>query len=205
MEDAPPQVLPPINNDTPFIPILENDELPLSPSQAGYDYNVPTFVVPGDTSFHRPSTPAPVYLPASTDQQQQQQTVVQNTDPSIPPLRLRVHEMRCLQQAQHGGYFRSVLKVDSFIGATPTVDNDSSDKRCELKLHKSYVVVDIAGEDFAKCGVQQCEEDLCLRLRFPAIRGMRTGGDNILTLHCKSQNRVAVKTHALKMGVANDV
>ncbi|XP_075167523.1 uncharacterized protein LOC142239615 [Haematobia irritans] len=190
VEDLPPQFLPPI---APVIPIFGNDEIgnpPFASPTQGYDY-------------HRPSTPAPVYLPTSVDQKQQ--TVIQNTDPSIPSLRVRVHEMRCLQQTPNGGYFRSVLKVDSFIGATPAVDNDSSDKRCELKLHKSYVVVDIAGEDFNKCGVQQCEEGLCLRLRFPAIRGMRTGSDSILTLHCKSQSRVAVKTHALKMGVINEV
>ncbi|XP_073811825.1 uncharacterized protein [Musca autumnalis] len=200
-DDLPSQFLPPISHDTPA---FENDEDFNTPSTSdGYDYHIPPpVVIQSDTPFSRPSTPAPVYLPPSTDQQ----TVLQNTDSSVPPLRLHVHEMRCLQQqSKQGGYFRSVLKVDSFIGATPTVDNDSSDKRCELKLHKSYVVVDIAGEDFNKCGVQQCGKDLCLRLRFPAIRGMRTGSDNILTLHCKSQNRVAVKTHALKMGVANDV
>uniref|UniRef100_A0A1I8PZK0 ZP domain-containing protein n=1 Tax=Stomoxys calcitrans TaxID=35570 RepID=A0A1I8PZK0_STOCA len=188
VEDLPPQVLPPI---APIIPAFENDE-----------FDKPTFVSPTQGyDYSKPSTPAPVYLPASTDQQ----TLVQNTDPSIPPLRLRVHEMRCLQQTPGGGYFRTVLKVDSFIGATPTVDNDSSDKRCELKLHKSYVVIDLAGEDFTACGVQQCEEGLCLRLRFPAIRGMRTGSDSILTLHCKPQSRVAVKTHALKMTVVNEV
>ncbi|XP_061395380.1 uncharacterized protein LOC133330994 [Musca vetustissima] len=202
VEDLPTQFLPPIGHDTPA---FGNDEEFNGPASEGYDYQVPQpAVIQSDTPFSRPSTPAPVYLPPS---QADQQTVLQNTDPSVPPLRLRVHEMRCLQQEKpaQGGYFRSVLKVDSFIGATPTVDNDSSDKRCELKLHKSYVVVDIAGEDFTKCGVQSCGTDLCLRLRFPAIRGMRTGSDNILTLHCKSQSRVAVKTHALKMGVANDV
>lgn len=143
-------------------------------------------------------------MPPSKDQPQQL-SIVQNSGNTIP-LRLHVHEMRCLQQQpKTSGYFRTVLKIDNFLSATPSVDNDSSDKRCEVKLQKSYVIVDIAGEDFQRCGVQQCGSDLCLRLRFPAIRGMRTGSDGILTLHCKSQSRVAVKTHALKMGVANDV
>ncbi|XP_017493153.1 PREDICTED: uncharacterized protein LOC108381247, partial [Rhagoletis zephyria] len=119
-------------------------------------------------------------------------------------LRLHVHEMRCMQHAG-GGYFRAVLKVDSFIGAAPTVDNDSNDKRCELKLARSFVVADIVEEDFEKCGVHTCGKDLCLRLRFPSIRGMRTSADGILTLHCKTQQRVAVKTHALKMSVSNEV
>lgn len=112
--------------------------------------------------------------------------------------------MRCLQ----AGYFRAILKLDSFVGAAPVLDNDYDelpDKHCELKLSRSYLLLDIAGTDFERCGVRNCGQDLCLRLRFPTIRGLRTGGDSILTLHCKTQERVAVKTHALKMGVANDV
>lgn len=206
----PPAFLPPINNDPIILPPLNNDPLEQqshlpSPTQ-GYNYHVPStpIIVSADTPLNQPlSTAGPVYLPPSKDQQQL--SVVQNSD-NTNPLRLRIHEMRCLQQQPNtSGYFRTVLKIDNFLSATPSVDNDSSDKRCEVKLHKSYVVVDIAGEDFTRCGVQSCGTDLCLRLRFPAIRGMRTGSDSILTLHCKSQSRVAVKTHALKMGVANDV
>ncbi|TDG51156.1 hypothetical protein AWZ03_002519 [Drosophila navojoa] len=154
---------------------------------AGYDYHAPP---------KRPSTPAPVYLPPGESGVQHQQ---QNQ------LRLRIKDMRCLQ----AGYFRAILKLDSFVGAAPVLDNDydesSADKHCELKLSRSYLLLDIAGADFERCGVRNCGQDLCLRLRFPAIRGLRTGGDSILTLHCKTQERVAVKTHALKMGVANDV
>lgn len=140
----------------------------------------------------KPSTPAPVYLPPSDGNQDQNQ------------LRLRLKDMRCLS----AGYFRAVLKLDSFLGAAPTVDQDNDDqqdKRCELRLSRSFLLLDISGENFERCGVRSCGQDLCLRLRFPAIRGLRTSGDSILTLHCKAQERVAVKTHALKMGVANDV
>ncbi|TMW53507.1 hypothetical protein DOY81_001384 [Sarcophaga bullata] len=202
----PPEIISPINNDQFILPPINND--PLIPEQTppgqGYDYNRPStpIIVAADTPFNQPlSTPAPGYLPPS----RQQFSLQQSNDNSVPALRLRIHEMRCLQQQpKTKGYFRAVLKVDNFLSATPSVDNDSSDKRCEVKLQKSYVVIDIAGEDFQRCGVLQCDTDLCLRLRFPAIRGMRTATDNILTLHCKSQSRVAVKTHALKMGVAND-
>ncbi|XP_028896803.2 uncharacterized protein LOC105213277 [Zeugodacus cucurbitae] len=189
----PPDILPsaqaPANNDPvalqPVVPGIEQ----------GYDYNVPAgppFQLPTQTPL---STPAPVYLPADDNA----------FDGATAPnaLRLSVHEMRCMQQ--NGGYFRAVLKVDSFIGAAPTVDNDANDKRCELKLSRSYVVTDIAAEDFEKCGVHACGKDLCLRLRFPTIRGMRTSADGILTLHCKTQERVAVKTHALKVSVSNEL
>ncbi|EDW00694.1 uncharacterized protein LOC6559168 [Drosophila grimshawi] len=156
-------------------------------SPVGYDYHAPP---------QRPSTPAPVYLPPAEHNPEQQQQ-----------LRLKLKDMRCLQ----GAYFRAVLKLDSFLGAAPVLDNDNTDdafqgKHCELKLSRSFLLLDIAGSDFERCGVRSCgQEDLCLRLRFPAIRGLRTGSDSILTLHCKTQERVAVKTHALKMGVANDV
>lgn len=163
--------------------------------EQGYDYNVPA-----GPPFHLPthapiSTPAPVYLPPDDN----------SLDGAAAPnaLRLSVHEMRCMQD--NGGYFRAVLKVDSFIGAAPTVDNDSNDKRCELKMSRSYVVIEIAAEDFEKCGVHDCGKDLCLRLRFPTIRGLRTSVDGILTLHCKTQERVAIKTHALKVRVSNEL
>ncbi|XP_017068800.1 uncharacterized protein LOC108106336 [Drosophila eugracilis] len=155
----------------------------------GYDYHAPVAV---PVFPQKPSTPAPVYLPPSEIIQDQNQ------------LRLRIKDMRCLS----AGYFRAVLKLDSFLGAAPTMDQDNDDqldKRCEMKLSRSFLLLDISGEDFERCGVKTCGQDLCLRLRFPAIRGLRTSGDSILTLHCKTQERVAVKTHALKMGVANDV
>ncbi|EDV56441.1 uncharacterized protein LOC6546602 [Drosophila erecta] len=156
----------------------------------GYDYHAPVAV---PVFPQKPSTPAPVYLPPSDGSQDQNQ------------LRLRLKDMRCLSAA----YFRAVLKLDSFLGAAPTVDQDNDDaqqdKRCELRLSRSFLLLDISGENFERCGVRTCGQDLCLRLRFPAIRGLRTSGDSILTLHCKAQERVAVKTHALKMGVANDV
>ncbi|KAM8713296.1 hypothetical protein ACLKA7_013587 [Drosophila subpalustris] len=161
----------------------EENELEQYPAP-GYDYQVPP---------QRPSTPAPVYLPPAESNPEQQQ------------LRLRLKDMRCLQS----GYFRAILKVDSFLGASPVLDNDSNengqDKKCELKMSRSFLLLDIAGTDFERCGVHSCGQDLCLRIRFPAIRGLRTAGDSILTLHCKTQERIAVKTHALKMGVANDV
>ncbi|XP_004517821.1 uncharacterized protein LOC101451116 [Ceratitis capitata] len=175
----------------------DNEPVALQPpTDQGYNYNVPAgppFQLPTQPP---PSTPAPIYLPPDDNS-------IEGSAVASNALRLRVHEMRCMQQS--GGYFRAVLKVDSFIGATPTVDNDASDKRCELKLARSYVVTDIAEEDFEKCGVHECGKDLCLRLRFPTIRGMRTSTDGILTLHCKIQERVAVKTHALKMSVSNEV
>ncbi|XP_037941001.1 uncharacterized protein LOC119673955 [Teleopsis dalmanni] len=192
----PPELIPPLNMEE----IIVQPPIQVGP---GYDYNAPT---PVNIALP-PSTPAPAYLPPRDVITFETPVGAEN---SQIPLRVQVKEMRCLQQQQQQrqhdtvGFFRTVLKVESFIAATPTVDSDSNDKRCELKLSRSYVLVDIAEEDFQKCGVRKCGKDLCLRLRFPAIRGMRTSADAIMTLHCKTQDRIAVKTHALKIGVAND-
>ncbi|KAH8297009.1 hypothetical protein KR044_003318 [Drosophila immigrans] len=156
---------------------LEQSGLP------GYDYQAP---------LQHPSTPSPVYLPPAPSSPDQQQ------------LRLRLKDMRCLQS----GYFRAILKLDNFLGASPVLDNYSENEQsrhCELKMSRSFLLLDIAGPDFERCGVHACGQDLCLRIRFPAIRGLRTGSDSILTLNCKVQDRVASKVQALKMGVANDV
>ncbi|KAH8398212.1 hypothetical protein KR222_002869 [Zaprionus bogoriensis] len=147
---------------------------------------------PGYTyDAHHPSTPAPVYLPSVKSNQEEQQ------------LRLRLKDMRCL----HNGYFRAVLKLESFIGAAPVVDNhfgDDANKYCELKFSRNFLLVDISDAHFESCGVSACGQDLCLRLRFPAIRGLRTSDDTILTLHCKVQEKVAAKTHAFKMAVSSN-
>lgn len=161
------------------VPNSDEDNEP----RPGYNYEAPAEQGP---------TPAAAYLPPEKSVPGQQQ------------LRIRVEDMRCLQHA----YFRAVLKLDSFLGAAPVVDHDMEDdqnEQCQLKLSRSFLLLDIAADNFEGCGVRTCGQDLCLRLRFPAIRGIRTSKDSILTLHCKMQERVAIKTHALKVGVSKDV
>ncbi|XP_055918366.1 uncharacterized protein LOC129950451 [Eupeodes corollae] len=118
-------------------------------------------------------------------------------------VRLHVKEMRCLDHNK--GFFRAVLKIESFLSTTPTIENDSNDPKCSVKLSRNLLLVNIEAEDFQKCGVHYCGKELCLRLRFPSIRGIRTSQDSLLALRCKTQNRIAAKTHALKMGIANDL
>jgi uncharacterized protein YunC (DUF1805 family) len=94
------------------------------------------------------------------------------------------------------------------IDGIPVIDRDNTDiTGCNIRLQNSNLMVNIRAEDFQKCGVSQCgnANDLCLRLRFPQIRGMRMLDDPMLTLQCKVQRRVASKTHAIRLGVANNV
>lgn len=173
----------PVTRTTSPRPIVVQNSDEDNEPRPGYNYAAPV---------EQGTTPAGVYLPA------------EKTIPGQQQLRVRIEDMRCLQH----GYFRAVLKLDSFLGATPVVDNDMEDEqndRCELKLSRSFLLLEVAAENFEACGVRTCGQDLCLRLRFPAIRGIRTSKDSILTLHCKMQERVAIKTHALKVGVSKDV
>ncbi|GBP05819.1 hypothetical protein EVAR_71582_1 [Eumeta japonica] len=125
----PPEFISAINNDQISLPPIgtESSEavaaLP-APSQ-GYDYNAPSTpnLVAADTSF---SQPASNYLPSVKDQQY----AVDQKSNTNAPLRLRIQEMRCLQhQAKTKGYSRAAFKIDSFLSAIPSVDNDTNDKR----------------------------------------------------------------------------
>ncbi|XP_055844653.1 uncharacterized protein LOC129911042 [Episyrphus balteatus] len=121
----------------------------------------------------------------------------------VPQVRLHVKEMRCLENKN--GFFRAVLQIESFLSTTPLIENDSNDPKCSVKLNRNLLIVNVEAEDFQKCGVHYCGKELCLRLRFPSIRGIRTSFDSLLALRCTTQNRVAAKTHALKMGISNDI
>ena len=99
------------------------------------------------------------------------------------------------------------MTVKTLVDGIPIIDKDNTDiSGCNIRLTNSVLLVNIKSEDFHKCGVFSCGSgnDLCLRLRFPQIRGMRMLNDPILTLQCKVQRRVVSKTHALRLGVSNN-
>ena len=159
----------------------------------GYVYNPPK----------QPQPPSSGYLPSTNAQNRfiKESDLFRNVAQS--PLRLNLNELKCLPN--QNGYFRSTIAVQSFIDTAPIVDVDIIDQqRCDIKLIRSQISVNIAAEDFRRCGVIECGQDLCLRVRFPQIRGMKSIGDAILTLKCKTQERIVAKTHALRFGVNND-
>ncbi|XP_053689002.1 uncharacterized protein LOC128738140 [Sabethes cyaneus] len=125
------------------------------------------------------------------------------------PIRLQLNELTCLQNS--GGYFRSTLTIQSAIDGVPVIDGDQSGgdlTGCNIRVQQTRLLVNIDYSDFSKCGVVQCgnnARELCLRLRFPQIAGMRTAADAILTLQCKIQQRVVARTHAFRLGVSNNV
>lgn len=118
------------------------------------------------------------------------------------PLHLSVNSLRCLDG--HGGYFQANIVVQSFIENLPVVDLDTIDPRCQFNLVGVKLLLNIAIEDFQRCGVIPCSNrELCVNLRFPQIFGMKSLDDSSLTLKCKVQDRVVSKTHAFRFGVSH--
>lgn len=125
--------------------------------------------------------------------------------PTRSPLRLEMTEMKCLSNGEDG-YFRTRITVQSFINTLPVFE-DSFGCGHRLEISRNQILIQIPANEFRGCGVSQCgqrNEELCARLRFPQIRGMRTVNDAILALQCKPQERTVSKTHALKMGVSSE-
>lgn len=126
------------------------------------------------------------------------------TSSNKSPLRLELVEMRCLQNGV-GGLFYSRITVQSFLESKPVFEDAPNCNK--LEVIRNQIQIELGSGDFSNCGVSVCgqkNEELCLRLRFPQIRGMKTINDPILVLQCKAQERIVSKTHALRMGIASD-
>jgi hypothetical protein len=148
-------------------------------SDEGYVYNPPPKAP--DTAYLPPDAKSRILKPARR-------------------LQLDLTSLSCL--ASDAGYFRSTIAVQSPIESVPVIDFDGQDDRCLVQLTRGRIQVSINAVDFQRCGVWRCGTDLCLRIRFPQIRGMKTAEDGILTLQCKQQERIVEKVHSLRMGLS---
>ncbi|XP_001659563.2 uncharacterized protein LOC110679710 [Aedes aegypti] len=204
---------PPVNDylPPPQLP-PQRDEIIIVTTESGYQYNPPSSPIPpfADEGFSNPSTdtgynydrPANAYIPPLG------RALRDEVPGGSRPIRLQLNDLTCLDNI--GGFFRSSLTIQSAIESVPLVDvtSDSDLNGCDVRVAQNRLLVDIESNNFARCGVQQCgvnSRELCLRLRFPQIAGMRTAADSILTLQCKIQQRVVAKTHSVRLGVNNDV
>lgn len=147
--------------------------------------------------------PSQTYLPVRQPAGRQLKTGAKST-----PLRLQLNEMKCLANSING-YFKVVLSVQSFLSTAPVIDEDvAAANDCNIQLVQSRIVIDINGASFSRCAIRSCDENgkakLCLKLRFPLIKGMTTLGDSLLTLQCLVQVPIISKTHALHLGVSRD-
>lgn len=163
-------------------------DYPYPPSAGGYVYRIP------DKSFD---------LPQNDNVAIHGGRVSRNRS-GIGQIRLSINEMRCL--GNRGGYFKANLSIHSFISSIPTIESDSpiNEQQCGITVSGNTVLISLYLNDFHRCGIYQCgTQQLCIRLRFPQIRGMRTIDDGILTLQCQVQDRVTMKHHAIRMNISN--
>lgn len=156
--------------------------------EEGYDYHPPNSM---------PQPPSSGYLPPLS--QPGSRNII-----SSEQLHINVKDIRCMNSGS--GFFRAIIKIeDGYVGSVPLVDYEPYNNKCDFKLSRNYVAIDIEHYNFNFCGVIDCGNNLCLRVRFPVISGLKSGADNFLTLQCKPQNRVVAKSHSFKMGVVNDM
>lgn len=182
-------------------------------SPDGYKYLPPTTQQtpsvqqdPIDDSFTPiipPSPPSQAYLPTQTRARELRDELGFPQNLQNPQMQLELNELRCLSNV--GGYFRAILSVQSVAQSVPIIENDIQDIRCDPQVVRARIAISIAAVDFRRCGVENCgSQQLCLKIRFPQIQGLRTLADPVLTLQCRIQERVVSKTHALRIGLNRD-
>lgn len=190
---------------------IANDFPPKTTSNPdGYRYLPPTQQTPGvqqdpdisEIFIPTVSPPSQAYLPSQSKARELRDELISRDSPNSQnsQLQLELNELRCLPNI--GGYFKAVLSVQSFVQSLPIIENDVQDIRCDLQVIRTRIVINIAAVDFRRCGVENCgSQQLCLKIRFPQIQGLRTLADAVLTLQCRTQERVVSKTHALRIGL----
>lgn len=206
-----PSYIPPTVSQVPQNDIPDDFLTQTTLNANGYKYLPPTQQtpavqqdVPDDDAFVPPSVTAPSlsYLPSQSKARELRDELTFSEQPN-PQLQLELNELRCLPNI--GGYFRAILSIQNFVQGVPVIENDVQDIRCDLQMVRNKIVISIASVDFRRCGVENCgPQQLCLRIRFPQIQGLRTLADPVLTLQCRMQERVVSKTHALRIGLNRD-
>lgn len=206
--DHVPTVLPEI--------IVNRAVRPLDPrsNRAGYVYEKPSTLPPSNDEYLPPPAfdylppttsmepprdePDTSYLPSADKRDPKDLDFFKTTVNTLNGTKVEVRDLKCLQTPD--GYYKASIYMHNNVEVTPTIERESGDPRCEIKTLRSQSIVNIVSEDFQKCGIFSCGADLCLKLRFPQIRGLRTGDDLSLTLQCKLPERVVVKTHSIRVG-----
>lgn len=206
--------VPPLSNAyLPPAPETITQASEYEPSWNGYNENnindtsirylPPTDMQTMDEPINIPIPPSGNYIPPVHAKKDRK--LKDNAARINPPLLVELNELRCLPN--QNGYFKALLTVKNSIVHPPIIEHDSKDRRCRLLYSQSKVEVNIPVEQFQLCQVIECGDNgqyLCVQIRFPQIAGMRSLTDAILTLQCKTQNRVVTKTHALRLGVSKE-
>ncbi|XP_066156030.1 uncharacterized protein [Euwallacea fornicatus] len=180
---APP--LPPGQLDEPS-PLPPTIYLPPDETQPPHTGYLPP--LPSDDTIVIPAQPPPSsYLPPRNQDSQ--------------PRQLKIENMSCVQ----GINFRATFRVTS--GNLPVVDD--AHEECIKHLPGNSYRIDLDSlNSMLKCGVRGCqsgkmeagEENMCVVVRVPSVRGIKLPEDETVTLMCVPQERVVSQTRHVKLG-----
>ncbi|XP_033212365.1 uncharacterized protein LOC117169964 [Belonocnema kinseyi] len=113
---------------------------------------------------------------------------------------VKVTEMSCRNSGEEL-YFRASLTPPKNTDK-PIIENSGSADCQILKLNDEYKI-DFSNNKFWNCGVVDCsnesENNFCLSLRFPIIKGLKLKDDFKITLQCRGQDKTA--SHVKKISV----
>lgn len=202
------------------VPLVSNAYLPPSPPLtetneiSNNDYKINNmYLPPSDTQLQSNDDPINIPIPNNNNnyylpphQNTKDRKLKPNDHNQNLPLLIEINELRCL--SNQNGFFKALLTIRNGVEIFPIIEHDSNDhQRCALKYTQSKIEINIDIEQFQKCQVIQCSNDgkyLCMKIRFPQIKGMRLVNDAVLTLQCKIQDRIVAKTHAFRLGVVKE-
>lgn len=218
--------LPP--TDEEFINKPSHDDFPQDQSSTGgYDYPRPDkpFIDLQPPVSH--DEPSPQYLPAN----ELPVVEIAKKSPSVDlakslelekvdgkqfslehPVHIEVTEMNCFDTGSNGK-FQAILTIKTPNENIPVFE-DATDPTCIVESEynpprmNSKLRFNIGKNQFSGCAVRDCSTSrdvvhLCVRLRFPIIAKMRLIEDPILTLQCRTQDRIAAHTKHLQLEVEN--
>lgn len=189
---------PPVQLDEPpplYLPPVFSDEIPqppnppyLPPSNEVYPPQLPPMISSDDAvvvpALPPPQTASP-YPPSR----------------SLLPPQLLIQNMSCTQ----GSNFRATFKLANDLPQFPVVDDAT--EGCISPINGNLFRIDLESfNGMLKCGVRRCkggarnQENMCVVIRLPAVRGVRLPEDGMVTLMCTPQERVVIQTRHVKLG-----
>ncbi|XP_059622624.1 uncharacterized protein LOC132265855 [Phlebotomus argentipes] len=112
-------------------------------------------------------------------------------------LKMTLKELKCCS----GGFFRARIQMKSSLPALPSIDSAFPLNNCHVRIFGDQLRIEIPGQNFQECGVSNCGENLCLRMRFPHVKGLKTASDGLLTLKCRPQKPLVTQNQILRLSV----
>ncbi|GAB0090759.1 uncharacterized protein DMENIID0001_055180 [Sergentomyia squamirostris] len=114
---------------------------------------------------------------------------------------MTLQELKCFPE----NFFRAKILLKTPLPAVPIIENVASMKNCPMRLFGKHLAIDISTKSFTECGIFSCDDgDLCMKIRFPEVEGLRTGSDALVTLKCHPQERIVTQNHALTIALGEN-